>query len=106
MASLQKILETCPAEGLANVLAIGTANPPNCLYQGDCPNYYFEITKSEHMTKLKDKFKRICEKSAIKKCYMHLTENIIKDNLLYPYPDIMGPASFGHTGTLTVNSSI
>ncbi|KAK9275465.1 hypothetical protein L1049_022732 [Liquidambar formosana] len=32
------------------------------------------------MTLLKDKFKRICEKSMIKKRYMHLTEEILKEN--------------------------
>ncbi|XVF39148.1 hypothetical protein PTKIN_Ptkin01aG0012600 [Pterospermum kingtungense] len=80
MESLHKALETCKAEGLANVLAIGTANPPYCFYQADYPDYYFELTKSQHMTELKDKFKRICEKSGIKKRYMHLTEDIIKDN--------------------------
>ncbi|XVF39145.1 hypothetical protein PTKIN_Ptkin01aG0012300 [Pterospermum kingtungense] len=80
MESLKKAMETCKAERLANVLAIGTANPPYCFYQADYPDYYFELTKSEHMKELKHKFKRICEKSGIKKRYMHLTEDIIKDN--------------------------
>ncbi|XVF39150.1 hypothetical protein PTKIN_Ptkin01aG0012800 [Pterospermum kingtungense] len=80
MESLQKALETCKAEGLANVLAIGNANPPYCFYQADYPDYYFQLTRSEHMKELKDKFKRICEKSGIKKRYMHLTEDIIKEN--------------------------
>ncbi|XVF39146.1 hypothetical protein PTKIN_Ptkin01aG0012400 [Pterospermum kingtungense] len=80
MESLQKALETRKAKGLANVLAIGTANPPHCFYQTDYPDHYFELTKSQHMTELKDKFKRICEKSEIKKRYLHLTEDIIKEN--------------------------
>ncbi|XP_010264142.1 PREDICTED: chalcone synthase-like [Nelumbo nucifera] len=44
------------------------------------PEYYFRITNSEHKTELKEKFKRMCEKSRIKKSYMHLTEEISKEN--------------------------
>nr|ABY47640.1 type III polyketide synthase [Polygonum cuspidatum]ABY47641.1 type III polyketide synthase [Polygonum cuspidatum] len=64
----------------ATVLAIGTANPPNCLYQADFPDYYFRITKSDHLTHLKQKFKRICENSRIEKRYFQLTEETIKEN--------------------------
>jgi hypothetical protein len=31
------------------------------VHQADYPDYYFRITKSEHMTDLKEKFKRMCE---------------------------------------------
>jgi hypothetical protein len=31
------------------------------VHQADYPDYYFRITKSEHMTELKEKFKRRCE---------------------------------------------
>ncbi|GAB4826154.1 Chitin synthase, class 2 [Ancistrocladus abbreviatus] len=68
------------AEGPATVLAIGTAVPPNCNPQADFPDYYFRVTNSEHMTELKEKFKRICEKTAIKKRYTYLTEEMIKEN--------------------------
>lgn len=47
--------------GLATILAIGTANPPNCIYQAEYPDYYFRVTNSDHMTVLKRKFKRVCE---------------------------------------------
>ncbi|KAJ6945302.1 hypothetical protein NC651_000373 [Populus alba x Populus x berolinensis] len=60
---------------MASILAIGTANPPGCFDQADYPDFYFRVTKSEHMTQLKDKFKRICEKSKIRKRYMYLTED-------------------------------
>ncbi|KAK5832283.1 hypothetical protein PVK06_016084 [Gossypium arboreum] len=73
-------LEACAVEKLATILAIGTINPPNCFYQADYPDFYFRVTKSEHMTQLKDKFRRICEKSAIKKRYMHLSEALLKEN--------------------------
>ncbi|KAK8970570.1 Chalcone synthase 3 [Platanthera guangdongensis] len=68
------------AEGPATVLAIGTATPPNAFYQSDYPDYYFRITRSEHLTDLKEKFKRMCEKSMITKRHMHLTEEILEEN--------------------------
>jgi hypothetical protein len=58
------------ASGPATVLAIGTATPANCVYQADYPDYYFRITKSDHLTDLKEKFKRMCE------------------YLYYPYPTL------------------
>ncbi|GAB4826808.1 Chitin synthase, class 2 [Ancistrocladus abbreviatus] len=67
-------------EGTATILAIGTAVPSNCNPQADFPDYYFRVTNSEHMTELKDKFKRICEKTTIKKCYTYLSEEMIKEN--------------------------
>jgi chalcone synthase len=48
------------AEGTATVLAIGTATPANILHQAEYPDYYFRVTKSDHLTKLKQKFKRLC----------------------------------------------
>ncbi|GAB4826145.1 Chitin synthase, class 1 [Ancistrocladus abbreviatus] len=68
------------ADGPATILAIGTAVPPNCNYQADFPDYYFRVTNSGHLTDLKEKFKRICEKTAIKKRYTYLTEEMIKEN--------------------------
>ncbi|KAL0002040.1 hypothetical protein SO802_015821 [Lithocarpus litseifolius] len=65
-------------QGQAKILAIGTANPSNCVYQAAYPDYYFRITSSEHMTELKEKFKRICENSKIKKRNLHLTEEFLK----------------------------
>ncbi|XP_039143225.1 chalcone synthase 1-like [Dioscorea cayenensis subsp. rotundata] len=68
--------------GLASVLALATANSPNVFYQDAYPDYYFRITDNEHMTdQLKEKFKRICERSTIKKRYMFLTEEILKQKL-------------------------
>ncbi|XP_041005647.1 chalcone synthase-like [Juglans microcarpa x Juglans regia] len=80
MASVEEFLKAQRSEGPATVLAIGTANPSNCISQTDFPDYYFRITKSEHLTELKKKFKRMCDKSMIKKRYMHLTEDILKEN--------------------------
>ncbi|KAK9108636.1 hypothetical protein Syun_024647 [Stephania yunnanensis] len=80
MISVQQIREAQRAHGPASVLAIGTATPTNCVYQADYPDYYFRVTKSQHLTDLKDKFIRLCEKSMIRKRYMHLTEDILKAN--------------------------
>ncbi|PSR98322.1 Chalcone synthase [Actinidia chinensis var. chinensis] len=78
--SLEEILRAQRSQGPAEILGIGTATPPNCYDQADFPDFYFRVTNSEHMTHLKDKFKQICEKSTVKKRYMYLTEEILKDN--------------------------
>nr|Q9LKP7.1 RecName: Full=Chalcone synthase; AltName: Full=Naringenin-chalcone synthase [Dianthus monspessulanus]AAF81743.1 chalcone synthase [Dianthus monspessulanus] len=80
MASIEEIRQAQRADGPATILAIGTATPPNAIYQADYPDYYFRVTKSEHMTELKEKFRRMCDKSMIKKRYMYLTEEILKEN--------------------------
>jgi chalcone synthase len=80
MARVEEIRQAQRAQGPATVLAIGTATPTNCVQQADYPDYYFRITKSEHLTDLKEKFKRMCDKSMINKRYMHLTEEILTEN--------------------------
>ncbi|KAF5765474.1 Chalcone synthase [Helianthus annuus] len=79
MLSIQEFRKAQRAEGPANILAIGTATPPNCVLQTTYPDYYFRITKSEHKKDLKEKFTRMCEKSMIKKRYMYLTEEILNE---------------------------
>ncbi|KAF3793251.1 Chalcone synthase 1 [Nymphaea thermarum] len=37
--------------------------PPIIVEQSNFSDYYFRITNSEHMTELKEKFKKICIKS-------------------------------------------
>ncbi|XP_021747253.1 chalcone synthase 3-like [Chenopodium quinoa] len=64
----------------ATILAIGTANPPNVMYQSDYPDYHFRTTNNDHLTDLKAKFKRICEKSKIRKRHFYITEEILKEN--------------------------
>lgn len=63
MAYLEGIRESQRARGPATILAIGTATPVNCIYQSDFTDYYFRVTKSEHMTQLKAKLKRICKQT-------------------------------------------
>jgi hypothetical protein len=59
--TVEEVRKAQRASGPATVLAIGTATPANCVYQADYPDYYFKITKSDHLTDLKEKFKRMCE---------------------------------------------
>ncbi|KAI3785270.1 hypothetical protein L1987_44386 [Smallanthus sonchifolius] len=80
VVDVEKIRQTQRAQGLATILAIGTATPPNFYNQADYADYYFRVTNNEHMIKLKDKFKRICDKTMIKKRFMFLTEEFLKDN--------------------------
>uniref|UniRef100_A0A0D9WZN4 Chalcone/stilbene synthase N-terminal domain-containing protein n=1 Tax=Leersia perrieri TaxID=77586 RepID=A0A0D9WZN4_9ORYZ len=63
------------ADGLACVLAIGTANPPNCVPQADFPDFYFRATNSDHLTNLKHKFKRLCKHSHHFLLLSHLVAN-------------------------------
>nr|O04220.1 RecName: Full=Chalcone synthase; AltName: Full=Naringenin-chalcone synthase [Chrysosplenium americanum]AAB54075.1 naringenin-chalcone synthase [Chrysosplenium americanum] len=79
-ALMEEIRNAQRAEGPATILAIGTATPANCVIQADYPDFYFRITNSEHKTELKEKFQRMCDKSMIKKRYMHLTEDLLKEN--------------------------
>ncbi|XP_009608771.1 chalcone synthase J-like isoform X1 [Nicotiana tomentosiformis] len=80
MATVEEIRRAQRAEGPATVLAIGTANPPNCFDQSTSPDYFFRVTNSEHKTELKEKFKRMCDGSMIKRRYFHLTEEILAKN--------------------------
>ncbi|KAL6657999.1 hypothetical protein ACP70R_005779 [Stipagrostis hirtigluma subsp. patula] len=65
------------ADGPAAVLAIGTANPANCVLQDEYPDFYFRATKSEHLTDLKIKLKGICEKLGVQKRFFHHTEDLL-----------------------------
>ncbi|XXG61781.1 hypothetical protein AAC387_Pa05g0304 [Persea americana] len=80
MMSIEAIRKAQRAEGPATIMAIGTATPPNAVDQSTYPDYYFRVTNSEHKAELKEKFKRMCDKSMIKKRYMYLTEEILKEN--------------------------
>ena len=59
--TVEEVRKAQRASGPATVLAIGTATPANCVRQADYPDYYFRVTKSDHLTDLKEKFKRMCE---------------------------------------------
>ncbi|KAM1743778.1 hypothetical protein ACFX12_013642 [Malus domestica] len=80
MVTVDEVRKAQRAEGPATIFAIGTATPPNCVDQATYPDYNFRITNSDHKVELKEKFQRMCDKSMIKKCYMYLTEEILKEN--------------------------
>ncbi|KAJ0989101.1 hypothetical protein J5N97_007457 [Dioscorea zingiberensis] len=80
MVGIDANLKKERAQGPATVLALGTANPPNIIEQSTYPDYYFRVTNSEHKQDLKNKFRRVCEKSTVKKRYTYLTEDILKEN--------------------------
>ena len=48
------------ADGPAAVLAIGTANPANCVSQEEYPDYIFRVSKTG-LPELKDSLRRICK---------------------------------------------
>ncbi|RCV13140.1 hypothetical protein SETIT_2G323500v2 [Setaria italica] len=76
-ANFREICRARRADGPAAVLAIGTANPGNCVLQEDFPDFYFRATKSEHLTGLKEKFKRVCQKLGVQRRYLHHTEELL-----------------------------
>ncbi|XP_039123236.1 chalcone synthase 2-like [Dioscorea cayenensis subsp. rotundata] len=80
MVAIQDVFRKERPQGPATILAIGTANPPNVIDQSTYPDYYFRVTNSEHKQDLKNKFRRICERSTVKKRYTYLTEDILKEN--------------------------
>ncbi|XP_047091946.1 chalcone synthase 2-like [Lolium rigidum] len=78
--SVEEVRKAQRVEGLATVMAIGTATPQNCVYQEGYAEYYFRVTKSDHVSHLKEKFKKMCDKSMIRKRYMTLTEEIFEEH--------------------------
>jgi predicted naringenin-chalcone synthase len=72
--------KTTKGEGAAAILAIGTANPPASHEQATFPDFLFHITQREHKTDLLEKFRRICDKSGIKKRYIHITKKMFEDH--------------------------
>uniref|UniRef100_A0ACD5V015 Uncharacterized protein n=1 Tax=Avena sativa TaxID=4498 RepID=A0ACD5V015_AVESA len=66
------------ADGPAAVLAIGTANPPNCLSQDEYHEYYFRVTNSAHLAdQLKDTLKIICTLTGSERRYIYNTEKML-----------------------------
>ncbi|GJN25472.1 hypothetical protein PR202_gb13301 [Eleusine coracana subsp. coracana] len=74
---LQESGQAQHTDGTAAVLAIGTANPANCMRQDEFVDWFFRVTKIDHLATLKAKMKRICEKSGVEKRYFCLTEEMI-----------------------------
>ncbi|CAL9783043.1 unnamed protein product [Musa acuminata subsp. burmannicoides] len=80
MASFRASRKAQSSDGPATILAIGTANPRNLVDQLAYPDFYFRVTNADDRQELKDKFKRICDKSTVKRRFIHLNEEILKAN--------------------------
>jgi hypothetical protein len=50
-----------PCAGRATILGIGTAVPVHVYEQKSFPDYYFDLTNSNHLVNLKAKFANICK---------------------------------------------
>uniref|UniRef100_A0ACD5TQV7 Uncharacterized protein n=2 Tax=Avena sativa TaxID=4498 RepID=A0ACD5TQV7_AVESA len=74
------IRRTERADGPAAVLAIGTANPTNYMSQDDYPDFYFRVTKSEHLAEHKKAFKTICRLTGTEKRFFHHSEELLNAN--------------------------
>ncbi|KAF8694215.1 hypothetical protein HU200_038345 [Digitaria exilis] len=85
--SAAKLRREQRADGPACVLAVGTANPANCIPQDEFADWYFRVTKSDHLTDLKEKMKKTCEQVQVKKRYFQVT-----DELLSAHPELLDPS--------------
>ncbi|KAL2899629.1 Polyketide synthase 4 [Bienertia sinuspersici] len=63
MENVQEFRNSQRAVGVACILGIGKAHPPNFIYQKDYPDYYFRVTNSEDKVELKEKFKQILKEN-------------------------------------------
>jgi chalcone synthase len=61
MEILNEIREAQRSQGTATVLAIGSATPSNFIYQSQYADYFFRVTKNEHLKELKQEFQKICK---------------------------------------------
>ena len=61
MGSLNAGMENDRACGLATIMGIGKAVPEHVVPQKSFPDFYFEISNSNHMVELKTKFAKICK---------------------------------------------
>ncbi|CAL5091653.1 unnamed protein product [Urochloa decumbens] len=80
MAAVREIRLAQRADGPAAMLGIGTANPAYCVPQDDFPDYYFRVTKKEHLTDLKDTFTKLCRVLGLKRRFFHHTEQMLNAN--------------------------
>ncbi|CAK9238274.1 unnamed protein product [Sphagnum jensenii] len=72
--------QVAAAESVATVLAIATAVPPTEFLQSEYPDFLFRVCDCDAKIALKDKFRRICEKTEIRKRNIFLTEEVLKAN--------------------------
>uniref|UniRef100_A0A804P0J6 Uncharacterized protein n=1 Tax=Zea mays TaxID=4577 RepID=A0A804P0J6_MAIZE len=83
--------------GPACVLGVGTANPANCVRQDEYTDWYFRITKSDHLTHTKAIMRKTCEKMMVKKRYLQVNEELFS-----VHPEFLDPAAPSLQGKLAV----
>ncbi|CAO2143975.1 unnamed protein product [Urochloa humidicola] len=73
---------SCPHESCwrATIMGIGKAVPLHEFQQKSIPDYYFDITSSNHMVDLKAKFAHICEKTMIEKRHFYMSNELLRDS--------------------------
>ncbi|EMS62468.1 Stilbene synthase 3 [Triticum urartu] len=86
------------ADGPASVLAIGTANPANCVLQQEYADYYFRVTNAEHDTKLKSKLHRIYVNRGSVEC--PLFEMVAASQAVIPESERAAAGRLGEDGLL------
>ncbi|MCO5600929.1 hypothetical protein L7F22_055046 [Adiantum nelumboides] len=59
---------------------MATATPAHVVQQSSFADYYFRVTGSNHLTGLKQKFHKLCERSGIRSRHMVITEELLKAN--------------------------
>ncbi|KAK7840740.1 chalcone synthase [Quercus suber] len=109
MAFVENFREAQRAKGPATIMAIATTNSENIIFQKDYLDFYFRVTKSKYKTGLKEKLKRICENSAIRKRHFYHTEEILKANpkiCTYNAPSLDASQDMVVPGLLGLNPNI
>ncbi|XP_051202356.2 chalcone synthase-like [Lolium perenne] len=75
-----KTIFACHSDGLATIIGLGSATPPNIQPQISFADYYFQMTNSNDMVDLKAKFKRICDRTAIEKRHLWMSHDFLMSN--------------------------
>ncbi|TVU25652.1 hypothetical protein EJB05_28156, partial [Eragrostis curvula] len=66
--------------GQATIMGIGKAVPEHVFEQKSFPDYYFDLTRSNHMLDLKARFAKICEKTTTEKRHLYMSKEWLKSN--------------------------
>ncbi|KAL6644334.1 hypothetical protein ACP70R_015942 [Stipagrostis hirtigluma subsp. patula] len=66
--------------GRATIMGIGKAVPMHVFQQESFPDYYFDITNSNHLVDLKAKFVNICDKTMVEKRHLYVSDDMLRSN--------------------------
>ncbi|MCO5555270.1 hypothetical protein L7F22_008815 [Adiantum nelumboides] len=85
---LPHVEHATPHENHACILAIARAVPPYKVIQQNYADFYFNVTNCQHMTRLKLKMQRICERSKVETRHSIMTEEFLRQ-----YPELYTPGT-------------